>query len=203
MDCCFYYHRHSNLIVEHDVEFINDFTELISTINNISDDELIESFKKRKEVRESTKSLSEPINFILKDKLEKKGWSSETGLFKEPPYDIGNRSRWRLDFAKNSISVEVAFNHQEATAHNILKPVLASELNHVKKEIQTKLGVIIVATQKMKKAGNFDSAIGTFEKFKEYFKPYHNIITTPIVLIGLEPPKTFAIDKKTKTVVFS
>jgi hypothetical protein len=107
-----------------------------------------------------------------------------------------------LDFAKNNISVEVAFNHQEATAHNILKPVLASELNHVKKEVQTKMGVIIVATKEMKKAGNFDGAIGTYESFQEYFKPYNNIITTPIVLIGIKAPSSFIIDEETKSKVF-
>ena len=29
--------------------------------------------------------------------------------------------RWRLDFAKESISLEVAFNHGEAIAWNLLK----------------------------------------------------------------------------------
>lgn len=193
-------HRYANLLVANDNDFINDYNELTKVISDISDKELINSFKARKLVRASTKSLSEPINQILGDRLIHKGWSAESGLFKEPPYNSGNRSRWRLDFAKNYISIEVAFNHQEATAHNIMKPVLASELNHVKKEIQTKLGIIIVATKDLKKAGNFDSAIGTFEKFQEYFKPYHNLITTPIVLIGLEPPETFFIDKKTKNV---
>ena len=82
-----------------------------------------------------------------------------------------------------------------------MKPVLASELNHVKKDVQTEIGVIIVATDKMKKMGNFDSAIGTFEKFQEYFKPYHNLITVPIVLIGLCAPETFKIDKDSKKII--
>ncbi len=122
-------------------------------------------------------------------------------MFKEPPYSTENKSRWRLDFAKNEISVEVAFNHQEATAHNIMKPVLASELNHVRKEVQTSLGVIVVVTKSMKKVGNFDGAVGTFESFQEYFKPYNNIITTPVVLIGISEPKTFLIDKKSKSII--
>ena len=50
-----------------------------------------------------------------------------------------------------------------------MKPVLASELNHVEKEIQTKMGVIITATDELKKACGFDSTVGTFEKFIEYF----------------------------------
>ncbi len=195
-----YYHRHSNHLVENDSNFKNDYQEVMSIIKSISETELKNKFIERKKVRPNTKSLSEPINFLLKEKLENLGWKSESGIFKEPPYNQGNRSRWRLDFAKNKISIEVAFNHQEATAHNIMKPVLASELNHVKKDIQTELGIIIVATEDMKKKGNFDSAIGTYEKFIEYFKPYNNLITVPIVLIGLEKPNTFYIDKKTKEI---
>ena len=53
----------------------------------------------------------------------------------------------------------------------------------------------------MKKMGNFDSAIGTFEKFQEYFKPYNNLITVPIVLIGLCAPETFKIDKDSKKII--
>ena len=196
----FYYHRHSNHLVENDEKFKNDYNEIISVINSVSDEELVKGFNQRKMIRPNTKSLSEPVNYLLKEKLLQLGWKSESGIFKEPPYNQGNRSRWRLDFAKNKISIEVAFNHQEATAHNIMKPVLASELNHVKKDIQTELGIIIVATEAMKKGGNFDSAIGTFEKFIEYFKPYNNLITVPIVLIGLEKPNTFYIDKKTKEI---
>ena len=201
MKSIFFYHRHANLLVENDSDFQLDYKELISVINSISDQDLIEKFNQRKSERQNIKSLSEPINNLLKTKLTQLGWKSESSLFKEPPYYQGNRSRWRLDFAKNKISIEVAFNHQEATAHNIMKPVLASELNHVKKDVQTEIGVIIVATDKMKKMGNFDSAIGTFEKFQEYFKPYHNLITVPIVLIGLCAPETFKIDKDSKKII--
>ena len=196
-----YFHRHSNHLIKHDEKFKNDFEEIKTTLNSITDADLIKNFNERKIERPNIKSLSEPINSLLKEKLQALNWDAESGIFKEPPYDSGNRSRWRLDFAKNKISVEVAFNHQEATAHNIMKPVLASELNHVQKDIQTELGVIIVATEDMKRKGNFDSAIGTFEKFIEYFKPYNSLITVPIVLIGLEKPKTFKIDSVSKKTV--
>ena len=195
-----YHHRHANHLVENDEKFKTEFLEITKTIKSITDEDLINSFYQRKKARPNTKSLSEPINYILKEKLEELKWKAESGIFKEPPYNQGNRSRWRLDFAKNKTSVEVAFNHQEATAHNIMKPVLASELNHVKKDIQTELGVIVVATESMKKRGNFDSAIGTFEKFIEYFKPYNNLITVPIVLIGLEKPEGFYVDKQSKKI---
>ena len=107
---------------------------------------------------------------------------------------MGNRTkRWRLDFAKESISVEVAFNHGEAIAWNLLKPVLAGELNHVKKEVDTEIGVIICATQELKESGGFDGSIGEFEKFLTYLKPLRNILTIPIVIVGLKAPRTFNI----------
>ena len=198
----FFYHRHADLLVQFDEIFMTDYAELCSVINSISDEDLIEHFAIEKEKKPSTKSLASSINNLIKQELTKLGWLPEAGLFKEPPYSDKNKSRWRLDFAKNKISVEVAFNHQEATAHNILKPVLASELNHVKKQVQTRLSIIVVATKQMKVKGNFDGAIGTFESFQEYFKPYNNIITTPIVLIGLNPPETFQIEKTSKEIIF-
>ena len=199
MNLTYYYHRNSNLLVE-DEEFIKDYQELVNALETISDKDLENGFLSSS--RENIKSLSEPINDLIKYRLVKLGWNAESGLFKEAPYDRTNSSRWRLDFAKNSISVEVAFNHAEAIAHNIIKPVLASELNHVQKEIQTKLGIIVTATENMKSKGNFDGAIGTFEQFIEYFKPYSAIVPTPIVLIGIEAPETFLINKELKEVQY-
>ena len=194
----FYYHRHSNHLVENDEKFKNDYNEIISVINSVSDEELVKGFNQRKMIRPNTKSLSEPVNYLLKEKLLQLGWKSESGIFKEPPYNQGNRSRWRLDFAKNKISIEVAFNHGEAIAHNILKPVLSSEESSLDKEYVTQIGIIITATKELKKSGNFDSATGTFDDFIEYFHPYSFFIRCPMIIIGIEGLETFYIDKKTK-----
>ena len=190
-----HFHRFANLVVQTE-SFKDDFDDLINTISDISDDDLIDYFARDKALRPSTKSLSKSINNLLKDKLESLNWISESPIFKEEEYTINNKSYWRLDFAKNKISVEVAFNHQEAVAHNLIKPVLASELNHVEKAIQTNLGVIITATDALKKSGNFDTAIGTFEKFVSFLRPYNNFITVPLIIIGLEPPESFKIENK-------
>ena len=200
MNLKYQYHRNSDL-VSSKIDFNEDYSDIKKSLNDISENDLIVKFNERKKERPNIKSLSEPINFLIKDKLEKLNWNSESGIFKESPYNTKNSSRWRLDFAKNNISVEIAFNHQEAIAHNLMKPVLASELNHVRKELQTKMGVIVTATENMKQKGGFDSSIGTFEKFSEYFKPYNMLIPTPIVLIGIDAPESFYIHKQTKEVV--
>jgi hypothetical protein len=42
--------------------------------------------------------------------------------------------------------------------------------------------------------GGFDNAIGTFEKYVQYLKPLQQILPTPLVVVGLLPPKTFHIE---------
>ncbi len=195
-----YYHRHADQIVKSDSKFKDDYNELIAVINSISDNDLIEAFNARKTERPNIKSLSEPINHLLKERLTSKNWISESPIFYDKIYRTNRK--WRLDFVKNNIALEVAFNHGEAIAHNIMKPVISSELNHVQKDIQTGMGVIICATNDLKKAGNFDGAVGSFEKFIEHFKPYQNLIPTSIVLIGLNSPSTFIIDKDSKEIVY-
>ncbi|MDZ4064300.1 MAG: hypothetical protein U1E22_06475, partial [Coriobacteriia bacterium] len=141
----------------------------------------------------TSKSLSAVINKLLHDRFTALGWADESPIFAEEEYLAGEKGRFRLDFAKDVVSVEVAFNHGEAAAWNLLKPVLAGELNHVRKAIQTQAGVIITATEAMKAAGGFDSAVGTYEKYVNYLRPLNNVLTVPLAVIGLEAPKSFRV----------
>ena len=115
-------------------EFRSDWFELLSVIESVTDDDIMEEHSKNTPNR---KSISMAINNLLKSRLVKKGWAPESAIFNDPDY---HQTRWRLDFSKNDISVEVAFNHGEAIAWNLLKPVLASELNHVEKHGRIRWG---------------------------------------------------------------
>lgn len=170
-----------------------DWDNLKETIWNISDDDIIEEFSQN---HMKNKSIASTINSLIRDRLVSQGWSSESPIFQDPEYSVDKR--WRLDFAKNQISVEVAFNHGEAIAWNLTKPVLASELNHVRKAIQTSVGVVITATSGLKDIGGFDSAVGTFEKHLTYLIPLRSILTVPMVIIGLEAPQSFFISHSTE-----
>ena len=192
-------HKNAHILIN-DKKFKKLYNEITSTLKSISDDDIKSKFKEYSLRVKSQKSLSKSINELIKERLELKGWNSESALFRQKPYSNKNQSRWRLDFAKDKISVEVGFNHGEAIAHNLIKPVLASQQNHVRKEVETEIGVIITATNELKKAGNFDSAVGSFEKYESYLLPYSNILSSPLLLIGLEAPKTFIIDKTTKKI---
>jgi len=138
------------------------------------------------------KSLSRALNELFKERFVALGWASESPIFKSEP---GSPFPWRLDFAKSSISVEVVFNNSGSTAWNMLKPVLAGEINHVEKAVDTKFGVLILATEEMKKAGGFDAACETFENARSFLKPLQNQLSVPLVLIGLEAPESFSVEE--------
>ena len=184
-------HRFAELIVQHP-EFNSVWNELRTVIESITDEDL----KKQFPLSSNKMSLSAAINDLLRERLVSAGWQSEAPIFQGNEYEQGDR--WRLDFAKESFSVEVAFNHGEAIAWNLLKPILASELNHVKKAVQTRIGVIITATDEMKSIGAFDSAVGSYEKVLKYLTPFNNILTVPLLIIGLHAPKSFRITKVKK-----
>ena len=186
--------RHADAILIQD-EFEDQYRDLLTIIDGISDDDIIAQHESygASNIERTPKSLSKAINTLLKERFEANGWLSESGIFQDTEY---KGDTWRLDFAKDDISVEVAFNHSSVIAWNLIKPVLASELNHVQKAIQTKIGVVITATNDMKTLGGFDGAIGTYEKYLDYLPPLQNILTVPLLIIGLTPPETFKVTQE-------
>jgi hypothetical protein len=168
-------------------KFKADFQSMLDALARIGDDHIIAAFKASPR---RAKSISEVLNTLIKEELVKAGWTPESPIFQDPAFEEGV---WRLDFAKGYISAEVSFNHGEAVAWNLLKPVLASEYNHVQKASQTEVGIVICAMNEMKVAGGFDGAVGDYEKFKSYIIPLQAYLTVPILLIGLKAPKTFRI----------
>ena len=181
-------HSHRfGLAIAQENEFIAEWNEIQEVLSSISDEDIMQAHS---DFTPNNKSISRAINRLIKDGLERKNWISESAIFNDPNYQ---QTKWRLDFAKKLFSVEVAFNHGEATAWNLLKPVLASELNHVSKDAQTQIGVVIMADQNMKEAGGFDSAVGTYEKAIRYLAPLQNQLTVPMILIGLMAPETFNV----------
>jgi hypothetical protein len=188
-------HRYGQEFLESSDIPNNEFIELKNVIADITEEEIIKEFYSKHLSR--GKSISKAINQLIKNKLTDKDWIPEAHIFnpEDPnhPDPTKKAKRFRLDFAKNDIAVEVAFNHGEAISWNLLKPVLSSELNHLDKAKQTKIGIIITATKEMRQKGGFDTAVGTYEKYLRYLIMMNTQLVCPLVIIGLEAPKTFEI----------
>jgi hypothetical protein len=195
------------------------FQEITDAIESLTDEILIETFEKRalpwsdsKPDEKNWMSLSYAINMLLDDALTKQDWNRQSPIFQGAEY----KSIWTLDFSKQvevevenaqlsktkpkkvGFAVEVAFNHGEAIAWNLMKPVLAAEVNHLEKKLNVDagIGVMIVATNELQEFGAFDGAIGTFERVEKYLVPMQNQLTVPIMLIGLKAPEKFRVVKQ-------
>lgn len=193
-----YSHRHADAIIANNPELKERYEQFVGALRSISDEELINDFLNRKTEHDNRgtafKSMTSSINNILKERmLAIPGWKAEVDIFNDTTGAIGN-TEWRLDFAcDDAFCVEVAFNHGEAIAWNLLKPVLSCELNHVEKAVQGQIGIYVCATDNMKIAANIDSSSGSYEKVLRYLPPMMNQLTIPMMIIGLEPFETFKI----------
>ena len=206
-------HRHAKQILENTPEYRFLYQEVQESIENVTEQRLITHFRDNYEIpNKAKKSISESINNLLSVELVEAGWRPEAHIFRDADFGDG---KWRLDFAKGTsipdsdsrpygevtetgISIEVGFNHAGSIAWNLLKPVLASELNHVEKDIQTSVGIVITATKNLQGAGGFDSAIGVFEDYVSHLVPLRDVLTVPILVIGLEAPESFRISHSKK-----
>lgn len=210
-------HRFAEDIVNSNPELKKLWIEITETLDGITDDALIAEFTTPPEFmafgktesgnlrkRPSNKmSLSAAINNLIDDGLVSKGWNFQSKIFQGKNYDS---SRWRLDFSKRisnphnditGIAIEVAFNHGEAIAWNLMKPTLAAEINHVETEIEigSGIGVYICPMSALRKSGAFDNTVGTYEKVLRYLNPLHQKITVPMLIVGLEEPESFSVEK--------
>jgi hypothetical protein len=208
-------YRFAKEIIDSTPELSKLFGELLKAISSITDEDLISVQQKK---YKGQKSISKSINFLLRERLVELDWTKESKIFKGEEYRKENS--WALDFAKSmkieslelmpsqqdrqaseiGIAVEVAFNHGEAAAWNILKPVLAAELNHVEKEtsIGEGIGVLIVVSASMEDKGGFDGAVGNYERYMKHLKVMRNQLTVPMMLLALDAPKTFYIERYPK-----
>ena len=197
-------HNHGLDVANSNPEVGYLWKELKSAIESITETEIIERFLSSKR---KAKSISEVLNNAIDTRLIDLGWTGQSKIFKGSEYD--DSKTWTLDFSKSmhspvgkiaGMAVEVAFNHGEAIAWNLVKPALAAQKNHVAKQIDigVGVGVYVCATKKMKDLGGFDGAVGEYEKVLKYLDPLSLLIQTPLVILGIQPPKTFYIERYPK-----
>jgi hypothetical protein len=193
-------HGHADAIIKSTPGLQKLWIELTDTINQISDDDLIQNFEGG---TRKAKSISESINKIIDRKLVEKEWIPQSRIFKDR--DTYQGKTWTLDFSKKAegyshkslgMAIEVVFNHGEAIAWNLIKLSISAEDNQLRKEtdIGEGIGVYICATKELKKAGGFDNASGEYEKVLKYLDPLSLKIKTPIIILGLSKPKTFKVE---------
>jgi len=207
MDFELYSHRNAQEIAE-SVNFRKDWEVFQEAIASVTDLDLKSAFKalgarREGKRKEGQKSLSHAINEVLRKKLGALGWDLEPSLFSKENAGAGPGG-WKLDFVKRlhgssarekscSYAVEVAFNHSEAAAWVLTKLALACERSSIPKDIDATVGILVVMQGDLKKAGNFDGACCTYDRYVHTIKVMNDLLRAPLLVVGLGPPKTFRL----------
>ena len=199
-----YSHRFAENILSSVPELKSLWQEIENALEDISEEEVATVHTEINESGEITKSLSKAINFLIDERLTKKLWVPQASLFSAQGYTSKNETAWTLDFSKSvelsdgrisGIAIEVAFNHGEAAAWNLMKPVLSAEVNYLPKQVDIGegVGVIIVASQELKEKGAFDGAVGTYERYLKHLQAMRSQLTTPLLIASIAGPTKYFI----------
>ncbi|MPQ31257.1 hypothetical protein E4V42_07380 [Clostridium estertheticum] len=173
--------NHSEKILK-DME---EYKELENILCNFSEDLLIDYYKKDNYI-----SLSNAINKYFKEKLIGLEWNIDSYIFKNSEY---SSKRWTLNYTKDEVAINIAFDHNISICWNLLKGEIQSKPNILQKDGSSNINILLTATSNFIREGGFDNATGSFEEYKKYLPPLSNFINSPILLIGLDKLDTFYI----------
>jgi len=112
---------------------------------------------------------------------EVNGWTHQPRLFRSRELE-----KWKMDFLRQGIGIEVSFNHAEAIPWQFTRLNVAGESERVLPAAQIDVGVVICATRSFKTWARMDSSVGTFDTFKAWLREMRPILPVPILLIGLD-----------------
>lgn len=126
--------------------------------------------------------LQTALNSVVKETLEPgMGWQGQVRLFSGSEALAG----WTMDFLKNRVGVEVAFNHASYFPWIFTRLNIAGESDDVDEASRIDVGVTICSRQDLKTWGRMDPAVGVFEQVSRWLQKMRPIMPTPLVLIGL------------------
>jgi hypothetical protein len=91
-----------------------------------------------------------------------------------------------MDFYKESVGIEVSFNHAEAIPWTFTRLNIAGESADVVKEHRVEVGIAIYATDRLKRWARMDGAVGTFETATSWLEIMKPIMPIPILVVGLD-----------------
>jgi hypothetical protein len=123
------------------------------------------------------------MNRVFRERLLPLHWRPEPRLF--TARERGLR-KWKMDFIKDKIGVEVSFNHAEAIPWTFTRLNIAGESDRVVDESRIDVGVAFFATEQLKSWSRMDSAVGTFEVAQAWLSMMKPIMPVPVLVVGLD-----------------
>ena len=135
------------------------------------------------------------INHVFKERFTQLGWMNEVLVFPTPTYAkktgvplpaeaFPDR---KIDFMKNHLGVEIAFNHESYLERILFRLNVASEADGVIEDHEVVAGVIVVASERVKRWGKMDQSVATFEGARRTLGLVRHSFAVPLILVGLFP----------------
>jgi hypothetical protein len=162
------------------------FGELEAALHSIEAKDVLEAHQQLSDERARRSSRApaggqSALNDVINQKLTDAGWESQPALFRDKTLE-----KWKMDFRKEAIGVEVSFNHAEAIPWQFTRLNIAGESERVIDENRIEVGVVVCAAPSLKEWARMDSAVGTFDQFKAWLREMRPILPVPLLLLGLE-----------------
>ncbi len=107
------------------------FGELESALHSIEAEHVLGAYSAMSEARAGRRSRPPAggqgaLNRVIDDLLSRAGWESQPPLFRDRTLE-----KWKMDFRKEGIGVEVSFNHAEAIPWQFTRLNIAGESDRV------------------------------------------------------------------------
>lgn len=136
------------------------------------------------------------LNHLFKERLgQLTGWLDQVLLFPTPAWASKNNEPppahaypdRRIDFMKNHLGVEIAFNNESYLERILFRLNVASEADAIIPAHVVHGGVIVVASEAVKRWGSMDPSVATFEGSASSLELVRTSFSVPLVLLGLFP----------------
>jgi hypothetical protein len=182
MDYLYYDFRNALVILRSRASF----GELEDALHAIEAEDVIDAYARMSEERALRRSRPPAggqgsLNRVIDERLSIAGWEAQPHLFRDRSLE-----KWKMDFRKEGIGVEVSFNHAEAIPWQFTRLNIAGESDRVLDENRIDVGVVVCAAPSLKAWARMDSSVGTFEQFKAWLREMRPILPVPLLLVGLE-----------------
>lgn len=168
-------------------EHIENWHDFTNAINSITWDEIFEIHERY--YAQTSKSLSKAINHVINNRLMR------IADFKSPIFDDDKfgKAPYIIEYKLGSLAIDTGFGHYNTLVWKLSRLNLAICDNQLQKSSKQSIGILIVVEESLKKAGNFDNGVGTFEQAVEYVQAFNKQWDAPLLLICLKNPQTFQV----------
>ncbi len=128
------------------------------------------------------------LNSVIAEKFRTlDGWDEQIYVLNQSN-QVSEQDRvpyWTMDFRKNMVGVEISFNNAGVFAQNLLRLSVMSESKFLNPSQMIKIGILVVSTKSLKKWGQMDSTVITFDQVETILPHITFSIPTPILILGI------------------